>query len=309
MSNPWDEPSTSFTDATNATDLSKTVHREYKNSLFQQVYLLDKNSPKYFADLVTKLGKGRKTLDYKKLIPITMNNSLLSKSQHDVAYWYDWMLLLMTEHQSTLCHNIAFRYLLYIAHAYEKWVTEKGYVPYLYKGKFPTSVPKPNFIVLYNGKASLPKNPVYKLNELFSEDVYGISRGVLNLEVELVDIRHNKLSSALNGCASLKSYSNFIHDYESGVSIDAVFKKFRNDEILGPILRKEGVSEMVSSELTQRRIFEVGLEEAKAEGRAEGEIIGGVKTLHKLNYDPNQIASTLNLKLEQINSIIKNLDL
>ena len=162
----------------------------------------------------------------------------------------------------------------------------------------------------------MPKDHIYKLSDLYNKELADKVRGFLELSVEIVDIRYSavKESEILSGCESLHSYSKFIDQYNTGTKVEDLIEMFKNDKILGPILRKESLVEMVKTELTQRDILEAAVEaareDAKAEGelkgRAEGELKGEIKILYqRLKLTPEQIAQEKHMSVEDVNHIIK----
>ena len=293
-------------------NLNHILDREYKNSLFQLIYQENgEKSKQCFADLMQTLINDKETsIEYTKLDRVKLNYPLLERSKHDVAYWYDGRLLVMTEHQSSFCENITLRYLMYIARAYEKWVNEMKFEKYLYKGKFPKKLPTPMFIVLYNGKKDLDFDKKYKLSSLFNDQKHDKILSALELMVQYIDIRHDNVKIAYKDCKSLYEYSRFVAMHEEKAPIEQVIRSFSEDSILGEILRKEGILNMIKTEFEAKTTEEIIREAAKVEWFEEGLEKGRIFVYYEeMSLSPEQIAAKLKVPISYVEEIlgVKNL--
>jgi len=72
------------------------------------------------------------------------------------------------EHQSSICENMPLRMLIYIARIYEKIIDGKA----VYKQKL-LRIPKPDFIVLYNGVDPYPDETVLRLSDAYMDTFIG----------------------------------------------------------------------------------------------------------------------------------------
>lgn len=289
------------------------LNREYRNSLFQTLYQLRGEKSKiYFADLISNInrvlhGNENYIINHTKLSPVRINYPLLEKSKHDVAYWYKQQLLFMTEHQSTFCQNIILRFLLYLARAYEKWINEKKFAQYLYKGKFPESPPVPNFMVLYNGNKDIDFAKSYNLSSLFGEDFKAMQTiGDIEMSVKYIDIRYDSVKDNFAKCESLYQYSKFTAMYEQRIPLTEIIKEFPKNSCLGEILKEEGVLAMLAAEFNQRDLDNALMEASKAEGKAEGKVEGIMKVAKNLlimNIPLEHIMQATGLTREQLEAL------
>jgi hypothetical protein len=94
----------------------------------------------------------------------TMKNAIFMDRVNDLSLVYRGALVTIIEHQSTINPNMALRLLLYAAKLYEKMIDGRQ----IYSTK-KMSVPRPEFIVLYNGKGDLPAESVLKLSDMYKE--------------------------------------------------------------------------------------------------------------------------------------------
>ena len=189
---------------------------------------------------------------------------------------------------------------MYIARAYEKWVDKNNFKDKLYKGNFPKDLPVPAFVVLYNGKQDIDFSKEYSLKELFVKNAPPISLGSLDLRVKYIDIRYNNVKSMYHSCESLMEYSEFV-DLYGKMPFKDLMKKFKEKNILGEILEKEGVENMVNLEFSAREIADSLI----AQGEVKGEVKGRVEILYnELNLSDNQIARKLDKPIEVIQEVL-----
>jgi hypothetical protein len=87
---------------------------------------------------------------------------------NDVSFLIDNRLVVLLEHQSTINENLLYRLLECITHIYEKITScEKKYQKNFVK------IPRPEFIVLYNGVEPYPDYSELKLSDAFM-DIEGL---------------------------------------------------------------------------------------------------------------------------------------
>jgi hypothetical protein len=162
----------------------ENVNRNHKNSVFSSLF----STP----DVLRELYSAIEGIPIPPDIPIdinTLTNAIYKGQINDVSFLIDNRLVVLIEHQSTVNNNIPLRLLMYIARVYEKIVKrEKRYQNKLEK------IPKPEFIVLYNGKEDYPDYKVLKLSDAF-KDVEGLKLSVssvmpLELTVQVYNVNH-----------------------------------------------------------------------------------------------------------------------
>jgi len=147
------------------------------------------------------------------------------KQINDVSFLIDKRLVVLIEHQSTICENLPYRLLEYVLHIYEKIVDrEKKYQKNLVK------IPRPDFIVLYNGTDEYPDYTELKLSDAFTDidDLKHTNTNKLPLEltVQVYNINHGHNPEILKKCESLYGYSFFINkirEYQThGLTLEEV---------------------------------------------------------------------------------------
>ena len=193
------------------------------------------------------------------------------------------------EHQSTINENMPVRFLAYILSIYFNILGKRIYQESLVK------LPRPEFIVLYNGKAPFPKEKFIRLPDAFEEideeektensqllfldalvKVYNINKGV-NPELE----RKSKI---------LKSYVTFIakvREYEKKKPLEEAIKSAVEycikEDILADFFKKNAqeVVKMLTIEYSLKDAIEVAREEGIEKGMERGLEKGIEKGLEK----------------------------
>jgi predicted transposase/invertase (TIGR01784 family) len=187
-------------------------------------------------------------------------------------------LVVLIEHQSTINNNIPLRLLMYIARIYEKIIKRRK----RYKNKL-EKIPRPEFIVLYNGKYKYPDYKVLKLSDAFKNieglKLAGSNEIPLELVVHVYNINHGHNSEILKRSETLDNYSIFIdkiREYQKQEkSLEETFKSAINYCIRNNILKDyleahaSEVLNMLLGEWDQEEAIEVAREEGEETGREE----------------------------------------
>ncbi|MDR2500834.1 MAG: hypothetical protein LBD37_07135, partial [Treponema sp.] len=186
---------------------------QYKAGVFSWIF----SDPAILRELYGALSGAALGAD----IPITINTLegvLFMNRMNDISFLIAGKLVVLIEHQSTINPNIPLRLLLYIARLYEKIVDSRNI--YTTKG---VKIPRPEFIVLYNGTAPCPDKQALTLSGMFED---GASLGVLpkappdlDLLVTVYNINYGRNQWLQERCAALRGYSGFIakvREYEAG---------------------------------------------------------------------------------------------
>ena len=124
------------------------LNKKHKDSLFSTLF----NNP----DVLRELYSAIEGVTIPQDMPIdinTLTDVLIKDKINDVSFTIDNRLVILVEHQSTINENLPLRLLEYIGRVYEKIVN--------YKRRFQKKlekIPKPEFIVLYNGNEMFPEH-------------------------------------------------------------------------------------------------------------------------------------------------------
>jgi hypothetical protein len=184
---------------------------------------------------------------------------------NDISFTVDNRLVVLIEHQSTINPNMPLRLLMYIARVYEKIIDPKC----VYKQGL-IKIPRPEFIVLYNGIDKYPNEKLLKLSAAFEQT--GIKKAPeLELTVRVLNINQGHNPKLEQRSKSLAGYSAFVakvREFQSSgdslkKSIERAVFYCINKGILRDYLRQN------SSEVVNMLFTEFKLEDAIAVRSAE----------------------------------------
>ena len=264
--------------------------RTYKDSVFTLLFgEKDKLIELYNAIFNTNYG-----LDTNIEIT-TLQNILYMGKLNDISFLIDGKLIVLIEHQSTINKNMCLRMLLYIARLYEKICDSET----LYRTEQIT-IPRPEFIVLYNGKDEMPDEQILKLSDMFAE--YGEKNPIeLELEVKVYNINNGRNPQMAQRSVTLSGYELFISkvrefekeadDLEGAISKAITYCIERN--ILETFLTKHG-SEVLNMMLTEWKL-EDALKVREKESKREV-----AKNLKSMGMSVEDIAKATKLTVDEI---------
>jgi hypothetical protein len=255
-------------------------NRQYKDSVFSFLF----SDPAALRELYGAIEGITLPPD----IPVTINTleGVLYKTLlNDISFEVGKKLVVLIEHQSTINPNMAVRLLVYIARVYEKLTAGKN----LY-GRKKFTIPRPEFIVLYNGREPYPDEAELNITEAF-EDAAGLGvsaeRPALELRVRVYNINHGHNGPIIRRSERLEGYSTLVakvRDMEAELAWGRAEQKLSDDEkeeamrqaigwcighnVLKPFLESHG-SEVVNMLMTEWKL-EDALVVEREEGREEG---------------------------------------
>ncbi|MBE6112671.1 MAG: hypothetical protein E7195_06635 [Peptococcaceae bacterium] len=287
--------------------MTEHANRNYRESVFTKYF---REHPEGLIELYNAIADTDYPLDT-PVEPDSLDDVLYKERINDLSFVLDNQILVLVEHQSTMNENMALRLLMYVARLYEKLLNKWNKRAMYEEKRIP--IPKPKFVVLYNGSAACPKHTVQYLSSSF---MMQDEEPVLELKVDVYNINYEEHSELLQKSKHLTDYSLFIHLVNEGrVAGKALEEAIREairycieHDIMSEFLRENG------SEVHNMLLGEWKLEEAmeykEQKGREEGERIGEVKKQHEMIRKfsqintPEQIAETLQLSLEYVLAVL-----
>ncbi|MDR3295835.1 MAG: hypothetical protein LBT26_08425 [Clostridiales Family XIII bacterium] len=146
------------------------------------------------------------------------------------------------------------------------------------------AIPRPEFIVLYNGAEEFPDRAELRLSDAFAEaDVPGVP-DLLELTARVYNINEGHNPEMLRRSRPLWSYASFVARVRGGQArglpldeaIREAMRRCIEDGILKEFLEthKWEVENMLFTEFNMEDALDVRYEEGKIEGRIEGEARG-----------------------------------
>jgi hypothetical protein len=174
------------------------ANRQHKSSVFAD-YFKDRDR---LLDMYGAL-KGRSYPDSTAVELVTLEDVLFQNQINDLAFLLDGRLIVLAEHQSTLNLNIPLRLLIYVGREYEKLTDSRD----IYRHRL-IKIPKPDFILLYNGTETCPDEFELNLSDAFMEAPE--VPDLLNLKVKGYNINDGHSPKLLQRSRSMGDYAKFM---------------------------------------------------------------------------------------------------
>ena len=248
-----------------------SANREYKSSVFTALF----SDPDKIISLYNAIAGCDLPLDTPITIA-TLEDILFTDRRNDIAFVLDDKVVVLAEHQSSINENMPLRLLIYIARVFEKIIDNDA----VYKQKL-LKIPKPDFIVLYNGLDPFPDEKVLRLSDAYGAlpAEYANLGGLLELEVRVININEGRNEPTVNRCEYLRGYVQFVGkvrtNINAGEALTAAVTKAVKDCIAEGILKEflntnaSEVSNMLTTEWNAERYEKVIREEGREEKALE----------------------------------------
>ena len=257
----------------------KKANKNHKDSVFTKLFGNEETLLELYSALEgTHYGKDT------KIRITTLDDTLYMERKNDISFVIDGKIVVLIEHQSTINENMPLRMLFYISRLYEKITNERE--ENLYR-KGIITIPKPEFIVLYNGEDEAPDEQTLRLSDMFAK--HG-KKSTIDLELTVKVLNINKGHNLEIAARSL-----VLSDYETFIEVIREYKKKTKDlrtamelavkecirrNILKNFL-KANASEVMNMlfgewnwdkalEVREMEGYEKGIEEGIEKGREEG---------------------------------------
>jgi len=258
------------------------VNKKYKDTLFKKLFGQEHAAVElYNAIEGTNYGPEAVSM-------VTLDNTLYVTPVNDVAFTIGNKFVVMIEHQSTINPNMPLRMLLYIAMCYIQLTDDVD----IY-GRTRKTVPRPEFIVLYNGEEEQPEEVVLMLSDMFAacDMEYPIN---FELIVRVYNINKGRNPEMAQQSVTLNGYEVYIakvREYGKTIRIEQAVARATDEcikeDILAEFLKlnRKAVQNMLTaewdSEVEKRVLIKDTLLEAsikfarrlKAKGMSVDEII------------------------------------
>jgi hypothetical protein len=206
----------------------------------------------------------------------TLENVLYQTVNNDLSFTLGDDLVVLMEDQATLNMNMPLRLLMYLARVYEKLLPSRA----VYAAKT-VKVPRPEFIVFYNGKDEAPDMMELKLSEAFKD---AHTKETLELTVTVYNINPGHNEHIRGRSKAIRDYSTFIakiHEYKkSGMTLaDAIgagVKYCIENGVMPEFIRKHSseVRNMLFVEYDPVEARKVAIEEGYEDGFERGQEAG-----------------------------------
>ena len=257
------------------TDEKNILHRNYKDSVFRLVF----GEPEKMIELYNAIFDTNYPPDTE--IDINTIEEVFHKTQkNDISFTLAGKYVVLSEHQSTVNPNMPLRDLMYITEIWKSMFEQDA----VYKERL-VRLPRPAFIVLYNGLAPLP--PVTKLE--LADSFLGEGNALLNLSVMVYNVNEGAGCGLLEKSPTLAQYSQLVSLVRSYQAKGPVTHRVMQEiveiclekGILVELMKNHGKSiiDILHFEITQEEAMEMSREDGFEAGLNLGQ--ERVNTLNK----------------------------
>ena len=290
MKNREDEVKDAATVGEQNTSEEDILNRTFKDSVFRVLF-----SEK---EKLIELYNAIYDTDYTMDTPLDINTIeqvMYRKLKNDIAFTIAQQFIVLTEHQSSVSENLPLRYLIYIADIFQNLIGKRD----IYK-EHRLQIPRPTFIVLYNGSKDMPAQWELKLSESYlgePRDDEKLENPGLELTVKVFNVNIEVNGEILEKCNTLKQYSQFISRVRRLMadgnvnhrSMQKLVDECVKEGILVDFLEKYGTSAIsaLCREWTDEEIKDLAREEGYDEGFASCK--SQVNQLNSMLLDANRI--------------------
>ena len=270
------------------TEKRDNVAVKYKDNVFCMLYREKEN----LLDLYNAL-RGSNYTNVDDLQVTTLNGGSYMKYKNDASFVLN-MSLYMFEQQSSKNENMPLRFLHYLSDVYREMFSND-----VLHRRSMIKIPIPHFVTFYNGVEKW----IEEEEEIKLSDMYEIPVDNPQLELKVQVININKDVDILSKCETLRGYMTFVNKtrYKTQVerkdvkqAVLEAIDECTEENILVDFFEKhrEEVVEVSIYDYDEEKVRKTLADEAREEGRLEGEIIHIIKKVKKSKPLPT-IASEL----------------
>ena len=291
---------------------STTQKRDYKSSLFVNMFGRNVNAKEHFLSLYNAIHDTNFKIGEVEIKPVTLENVVYNNIENDVSMEINDSIVVLAEHQSTINNNMPFRCLEYLVAHYNRFFTDND--------KYNTKeikLPRPECYVFYNGDDAFPQEKIMRLSDAFKKikrttSLKDLPESLsLDLSVKIYNINKEANHPILQKCEALLAYSNFTEYARIGKRNGEknppkyALNMCRQGNLLTEYfnnLSREDQS-MIFGEWDQEKFIEVQKKIAAEDAR-----IANAKNLLKLGVSSETIAQGCSLPLEQVLALKEELN-
>ncbi len=257
----------------NASDLKEIgqsdskLNRTYKDSVFRKLFNNKENALSLYNALT-----GQDLPDDTEIQFTTLEDVIYMTRKNDISFLLGNIFIILFEHQATVNPNMTIRDLIYYTTTIQRMYNNKRFYD-----ASNVILPRPEFIMLYNGSQDMPDYSELKLSDNFAGE------GDINLQltVKVYNINEGRNPGIMKKCEVLSQYSRLVSAVReasrkgelSELDLKRLFQRCIDEGILPDFLMEYGreAVNMLFEELTQEEVNEIYKRNGLAEGRALGE--------------------------------------
>ena len=298
-------------------DKKQNTNRQYKDRLFKAIFGQDtKQSKQWRLDLYNALnGTDYKDPDALKLT--TIENVIYITMKNDISFLID-MEMNLYEQQSTFNPNMPLRGLMYFAQLYQMNLSERG--KDLFGSKL-VKIPKPCFIVFYNGDRELSDENINETEQHLSDAFEGGKVEGFEWTAKIINIRGTHSLALQKKCKPLYDYCEYVNRVKQNIKANIAKDKAIEEALEYAIKNNllDGYFKMQKMEVLNMSLTEFDQElydrNRRQEAFEDGELAGIEKTktdnaknflaMNILTHE--QIAKGVGLPIETIEELAAEL--
>ena len=274
-------------------NVSLPVNRIYKDRLYKMIF----NDKSELLKLYNAIN-GTHYDDPAMLTITTLDNAIYMTMENDLSFIID-MRLALYEQQSTVNPNLPLRFLMYITDIYSAYTKDMN----IYGSK-KVQIPRPSFVIFYNGVKSQPDRTEFLLSELFHPTT---DQPALELKAVMLNINKGHNQELMNACHTLRDYSEYvarIRTYSAEMPLtDAVEKAITeciHENILRDFLLKNRAEAKAMSiyEYDEEKTLRMFREEGYEDGERNGKIQATIEMCLEFNLSSDAIVQKLMTKFQ-----------
>lgn len=247
--------------------IKDSTNREFKSSVFAALFSAAANALELYNAIDNANCTNTSEIDYR-----TLEGVLFLARKNDVAFTVSNRILVISEHQSTINHNMPLRDAIYYGRTMEQIMEAQS----MFRSKM-VKIPTPEFFVFYNGESDRPSEEILRLSDAFIEEQ---EEPMMEVLVKVININSEANHPILLKCQPLKEYTTFmelIRDLiKQGDSREDAVKKSitecRRIGILTDFLNVHGkeVDNMLFTQFNMEDALRIRGEEEHEDGVEEG---------------------------------------
>lgn len=241
--------------------IEETYNRKYKDSLFTSLF----KDKRYAKMLYESLFPDREPITEDDIEILNLENIFTVDCYNDACMLFKNILVVLTEHQSTINYNMPMRMLFYIAEEYKRLFSGDRHKS-LYKSRL-VKIPAPEFFVVYTGNGTYP-------GSMHLSDAFRLPAASLELTVTVIDVK--------NATGILQEFIHLSQEIDIGVKgmqgqekikkIGEIVDRYRAPVcLMSTFLNEKGdVVDMIHDTLTYHDLLEIKKEEGMEQGIEQG---------------------------------------
>lgn len=289
-------------DLTDPNQQNSNMNLTYKDSVFRKLFNNKENALALYNALT-----GQNLPSGVEIKFTTLEDVIYKTRKNDISFLLENVFIILFEHQSTINENMSIRDLIYYTTTIQRMYSNKKF----YEAT-KVILPRPEFIMLYNGTQDMPEYFELKLSDNFAGE------GDINLQltVKVYNINEGKNLEIMERCEVLAQYSRFVSAVREACQkgeltdpeLKSLFQHCINQGILPDFLKEYGTEaiNMLFEELTQEEAIEMARAEGVKLGRQEGGHAMQLKIAENMlaaNMDAETIAKATGLTQEEVVSL------